>query len=283
VSPGSFHVSIANWIGMVKHPVIMDLSIHLQIWNFPVFKYTCNNCTDSGTKWKYVTAEQAMAIIGGSGTYIFNHAAKRFADVDISLVHAEPYAKEQIGVQKISEPKRYRYILELNERNEIIGGEWAKESQKNHPDFIWVSLESKTPTGERQFANPEIDAKKVMMLWKLSIDDPNPEEAISEPVWEGSWGKYTDFNVTIDGDQTGAVFLGKKTKLVIQRNGDKLRSVDLELQVNNKPLKLFTNTGSASRPLEIEFDSPPGINNLTFKWKILSKDDVYHLRYYAIP
>ncbi|GMF09321.1 unnamed protein product [Phytophthora lilii] len=31
----------------------------------------------------------------------------------------------------------YEYLLELNEANEIIGGEWLQHSYDYHPDFLW--------------------------------------------------------------------------------------------------------------------------------------------------
>ncbi|KAF1788864.1 Transglutaminase elicitor [Phytophthora cactorum] len=60
----------------------------------------------------------------------------------------------------------YEYLLELNEAEEIIGGEWLNASINNHPDFLWF------PTGK-----PAVDtvtgsglsyAKVTMLLEKAA-------------------------------------------------------------------------------------------------------------------
>ena len=37
-----------------------------------------------------------------------------------------------------TESKNYTYLLELDEKRNIIGGEWIGESKKKHMDFIWA-------------------------------------------------------------------------------------------------------------------------------------------------
>src|SRR5690606_3868687 len=116
-------------------------------------------------------------------------------------------------------------------------------------------------TGARQFANPHLDVQNVLRLWRLSIDDPNPEASVSEPVWEHIWGRFNDFDVSLNGMHSGAVFLGDKTTLHIERKAGRLGGVDLEVYLNDAPLKTFKNTGT--RTLHCEFDSPAGLNSLT--------------------
>jgi hypothetical protein len=281
VNPALFHLALANWLGFQKHAVVLDNTISNEIWNYPLYKYTCDNCT--GGSWTTVSPADAQAIVGSPGSkYRFNAAAQKLIDVKLTITYSLPLDAEQIGANKPSPPKTYRYVLELNERGEIIGGEWAQANQNDHPDFIWVPMDPSPPTGEAKFSNPEIDYAKVMELWKLSIDDPNPEMGIEEPVWQSRWGKFENFSVTLDGSTGGAVFLGKKTKLVVKRLGGKFDGSDLQVLLNGEELENFKSSAEKDKGYETEFNSPVGFNTLSFKWSTAASD-VFDVNYYGTP
>jgi hypothetical protein len=77
--------------------------------------------------------------------YAFNPAAKRFAEVEMTL---EYVTESSPGVQRTTPGSSsfsddgYHYVLELDGDGVIIGGEYLQESQQLHPDFLWL------PTGE---------------------------------------------------------------------------------------------------------------------------------------
>ena len=46
----------------------------------------------------------------------------------------------------------------------IVGGEWTGQSQREHPDFLWVALEPMQGNGTRYMGNPNLDANEVCLL-----------------------------------------------------------------------------------------------------------------------
>jgi len=44
-------------------------------------------------------------------------------------------------IDQFTSADEYSYILELNGKGEIIGGEWAGDSRLGHPDFLWLPIQ----------------------------------------------------------------------------------------------------------------------------------------------
>jgi len=207
VNPGTFHIAIANWIGIQKHPIIADVHGKEQVWNYPQWKYKIDS--------REVDVAEANRIIMGPNSetvYSFNPAAKSFRSVSMTLTRSEASLTEQMTSQ-VDVSKRYKdavyyYILELDDAGEIIGGEWYGTSQREHPDFIWVALEPVEGDGSPYGANPNINPKEVLKLWAESIgaDPANPPLGIMEPSVAKGWGRYPKFDVVINDMQSGVSF-----------------------------------------------------------------------------
>jgi hypothetical protein len=280
VNPGSFHAAIANWIGKKKYALVIDEQVSRQVWNYPLYAYS--------STIQPITQAEALNRIGASqGTYVFNRDAAKFVGVTTQLSYAKGLGSEPQGN---SAPTHERgthvvsYVLELNAADEIIGGEWAEGSQRSHPDFIWVPLEPVIATGTRDYGNPHLNPDEVIKIWAESVglDPNNLPPLLKEPLWIQNWGKFPDFEITLDGGKTGAVFLGKPVNMEIKRRDRLVGNVSVSISLNSVPLVDLN--GSASNAMVHTFNSSPGLNRLEFVWK---KDgvamDPRSLRFHAMP
>jgi hypothetical protein len=283
VNPGAFHVLLGNWIGKKKHTVVFDEKNDREVWNYPVHGYSFRSTPIR-------TAAEAVALVArddGRG-YRFNPEATKFLLIDTTITYANALGGEAAaGVFPNRTPATisYQYVLELNASDEILGGEWTKTSQKNHPDFMWVALESDlNVSGDKRFGNPNIDAKEVIRIWAESIgaDPNNPPSDIVEPSWQSNWGKFPEFSVKLDGESSGAVFLGKPVKIEIQRSGKLAGKVTLELGHNDKVFKTLTLDAGATASAELP--AAMGLNRLALVWKIDGGTPYSEfVRYFAMP
>lgn len=262
INPGTLHVAIANWIGKAKHTLVMDYNSDLEVWNYPLYKYDVLTKTD-------VSAADARNLVSGVRTdYVFNPAATRFVHLQTRLTYAEATRQEIIG-QLFPKTMDLSYVLELNGAGEILGGEWAgAQSQKNHPDFLWVALEPLEPNGTRFMGNPFLKSDEVIKLWAeaAGFSPDSAPKGIRRPLGTEDWGRWPSFEVTLDGNTRGAVFSGKDTQLVIKRkDGLKGTDVSLEVLLNGAPLK--TVDAGASDEIKLAFAPGLGLNRFQFVWK----------------
>ncbi len=262
VNPASFHLAIANWIGVLKHALVFDQSENYQVWNFPLFAY-------ESTITRNLSASQALGYIGTSGNnYVFNPNATEFAHVTTTVsyqaaLRQEPRTYPTRSVKRLT----YRYVLELDGSGNVIGGEWDASSQGSHPDFVWVALEPVSGNGNKSLANPHVDPKTVISLWAESIgaNPNNPPLDIMEPIWQTNWGRFPGFDVELDGGTSGAVYLGKKAKLVLNRKEGLHGDVEVSIAINSKVVKSVRASGTG--PIAYEFEPIAGLNRLAFIWK----------------
>ena len=114
---GTFHLVLANQIGIKREGFVADITRDLQVWNHPVYGYDMRIISEMdgaspgaapGTV-KEVTVQTVMEFISEAGA------------------HWEP------GVTN-TPTRDYNYRLELNAEGQIIGGAWLSETR---PDFLW--------------------------------------------------------------------------------------------------------------------------------------------------
>ena len=280
INPGSFHASIANWIGTKKHVLIIDESVNYQVWNYPLYAYS--------SQIRDISQAEALTAIGASpGTYIFNKDAVKFAAVTTQIFFSKALGSEPQGNNAPTHERDQQvlsYILELNSSDEIIGGEWTTVSQRIHPDFLWVPLEPVIAAGTRDYGNPHLNPDEVIKIWAESAgyDPNNLPPLLREPLWIQNWGKFPDFEVTLDGGKTGAVFLGKPVTLNIKRRDKLVGDLTLAVTLNSAPLKVFTLTGAGD--VQHSFESMSGLSRLEFVWKKNGVEaENKSLRYFAMP
>jgi hypothetical protein len=284
VNPAAFHVVLTNWVGRFKHAIIFDERNDKEVWNYPIYGYSYNFTT-------IPNANEAQARVSSSDGrgYKFNPEATKFVEVTMTITFTAALGAEAANGtfpnHRAQEPKPvYKYILELNNNDEIIGGEWHKDYVNNHPDFVWVALEpGENQSGSKEGGNPHLNTSEIIKMWAESIgaDVNNPPTDIQTPNYQSNWGKFPEFTVTLDGSNNGAVFLSPKTKLSIQRSGRLAEKITLELGIND--LIIQTLELEAGEAVNAEFESPVGLNRLAFIWKQTGTDPYNtYLRYVAI-
>lgn len=145
VNPGTFHIALANYLGLFGKAIIADMDNSEQVWNYPIEAYTIL------TK-KPLTKDEATWHVQNttSSAYVFNADAIDFMYVKMSVTF--------LGF----EPKVYEYVLEIGLNGKILGGEWLGSSKTNHPDFIWRPQDPKAE-------NPILDLDIINTIYKHSI------------------------------------------------------------------------------------------------------------------
>ena len=260
VNPGTLHATLANWIGMMKHVVIVDTYPGDQVWNYPVvgFKVISKNP---------ISAQDAAKAVTGGSTYIFNPAAVKFMQLRTQIYTVSATTNEVL--QNRSEGTTdLTYILELDAVGNIVGAEWTGNSIRNHPNFVWVAFDPIPSNGSRYLGNPNLDPKTVLAIYAESIgaDPNNPPKDIQRPIGNNAWGEMANFSVRLDGLTTGAAFGGKPLQLKINRRGP-LNVAGVELNVNLNTQALPPVTAAGTEEVSVAVNPMPGLNNLNFTWK----------------
>ena len=138
-NPGTYHLLLANYLGIRQESFVEDRSMDKDVWNQPLRSFRVTDMHE-------VTRRQANNILGISNdTYIYNPDAERYLFVrnEVSFVReADPEIGGYLGgiIDQFTYVDTYEYILELTTAGEIIGGEWVGQSKSNHPDFLWKPL-----------------------------------------------------------------------------------------------------------------------------------------------
>jgi hypothetical protein len=139
---GTYHVLLANYLGLMRQSFAEDRVADYQVWNQPLRSYRITSQRD-------VSALEANALVGASndpdgGAYLFNPRATRFVAVqlEVKYISESSSATGYIGtrIDSYSHTDRYEYVLELGADGKIIGGEWTGWSKNDHPDFLWLPL-----------------------------------------------------------------------------------------------------------------------------------------------
>jgi hypothetical protein len=138
-NPGTWHLTIVNQIGQFNRSFVMDATYDYQVWNQPVFGYQyfyynpktgknsakLSDALVSKTDWtndprRAVRASNTKSLVGIKMivTYVIENSPNKDENQESEFATTE-----------------YDYDLELNDKMEIIGGEWYSD---NHPDFLWV-------------------------------------------------------------------------------------------------------------------------------------------------
>ncbi len=122
VNAGTFHIALTNQLGIKRASFIADLEPRAAVWNYPITGYR--------THWLQERRPSASA----------SREAIREIVVETELdymLEVNPYAYSFKGWdwQNARKTKVYRYTVELNAADQVVGGEWLTAE---HPDFMWT-------------------------------------------------------------------------------------------------------------------------------------------------
>ena len=119
MNAGTFHVVLANQVGVLGRAFLADVDWTAEVWNHVVYGYSTN-----------VTAERAPSSGAAAGT---EREILVETTVRLSLIREPAWAPEPAN-DDLDGYQKYAYALELDARGRIVGGEWLSEE---HPDFLW--------------------------------------------------------------------------------------------------------------------------------------------------
>lgn len=192
VNPAVLHLLAANRIGVDKKAFVADISPGSQVWNHPVWAFEVRELRELRDG---AAAVEAITARAHTGAYPFNPAAARFFAVTakfrvtLGLNGAEPPANS--GNAARNTWIEYRYVLETDRDGNVLGGEWALDSRKNHPDFCWVPLtpsssytvtpDGRTLVGTTGIGNPYVVYEDLAPLARESAGLP-PLPVAAAPV-----------------------------------------------------------------------------------------------------
>ena len=145
-NPGTWHTVITNKIGRYNESFIMDATFDAEVWNQPVYSYAVQyyhpHTEEAGTLAKSIMPidEQWQDTFAA---FRNNKKAKKIVVVKMKVTYVvETDPKQGEPYPDILETVTYWYDLELDEQNNIVGGEWYSN---HHPDFLWTKKRSSRP------------------------------------------------------------------------------------------------------------------------------------------
>ncbi len=147
---GSFHLTLANYIGQADHPVGMDRTKGQVAWNNPAYRYKVKSIRDAGNEGEFQYKEVETTV-----TYTY-YGTDSQRQTDLA-------SGERVGNRKQSMTLRYR--LALDKQGEIVGG--RAHGSSGH--FLWTPLYPVQATEDGSVpGNPYVDVKKVIALARAS-------------------------------------------------------------------------------------------------------------------
>lgn len=147
---GTFHLTLANYIGQAGTPVGMDRSKGQVAWNNPVYAYHVDSIRDAGT--------------GDGLTYkdVETTVTYSYYGTDTGL-QTDLDSGDRVGNRKQSMTLRYQLALDAD--GHIVGGRAINSS--GH--FLWIPLYAGQATMDGSVpGNPYVDVRKVIALARAS-------------------------------------------------------------------------------------------------------------------
>lgn len=160
INPGTFHILLGTLLGRDGVSFVEDRTASYQVWNQPIAEYEV-------VEKKEITKQEASRLVGDNeGKYKPNPNAVKFYQVTTNvdyIVESHPGVEPNAHNDYQERTDYYEYILELNAKGEIIGGEWLGASREEHPDFLWFPFrDGGTPI------TPQVDLDTVRILLEKS-------------------------------------------------------------------------------------------------------------------
>lgn len=156
---GAFHLIITNMINR-KIPMIADIDRGIEVWNQPI----------AGYEIIYQVQRNRIGRLAAPGTV-------REITVAMKMKYAQEVSQKWDSGLNIVKDVTYKYILELDRKDNIIGGEWISEER---PDFIWTMSEPKFSDEyysgiktiyTKSISRDNIENKEIKSLDGISVGD----------------------------------------------------------------------------------------------------------------
>lgn len=120
LNPGSLHVALNNTLGR-GDSLIMDIEPGFEVWNFVATEFSSRFLANEGAVAGSAPGTVRRVLVETKVTFAADIAPK---------FNPVLFTEEAYYVTRL-----YEYFLELDDEDQIIGGEWIS---KNGPDFMWL-------------------------------------------------------------------------------------------------------------------------------------------------
>lgn len=189
INPATWHIIVVNKIAKNRKSFVFDATFDFQVWNQPVYgyKYTYfNPLTNkeepslekatvrredlSNDKFAKYRSPEAQSIVGIAMEVSYS--------VETTINESDTDSPDQDYVTTV----RYLYDLEVNDKGQIIGGEWYTNK---HPDFLWTPEDGESA---RSPIDVQINTVKWLanqptpILWRKGAEYLSPHRMILGPV-----------------------------------------------------------------------------------------------------
>ena len=150
-NPGTWHLAVVNQISKAKRSFVMDATFDYEVWNHPVYAYEYSLFNpETGAETSSVDSAKAAIRASDATRRIPQFGKDKFASYRSAEAKYVVGVKMKVDYVVETRPNRntrdssrhdaiqsatYIYDLELNSKDEIIGGEWYSNA---HPDFLWT-------------------------------------------------------------------------------------------------------------------------------------------------
>ncbi|KAJ3077433.1 hypothetical protein HK102_005243 [Quaeritorhiza haematococci] len=144
LTPDVFHILTTNLIGKYQSTFIVDHDATAPVWNQPVRAYQIREQVK-------MSLEDGARRFFNTDYYPFNEHARSLVATRMRLwwmLESEEdgsVLNKPGGVSTYTRAMDYEYVLEVDENDEIVGGEWIRNSRHNHPDFLWMPMHRPHP------------------------------------------------------------------------------------------------------------------------------------------
>lgn len=161
IYPNEFHRLLMENIATGKTAMICDTECGKQVWNFPIYKFE--------STWKKSWFDDSKLKVKTTVYFVDDGVRPDF-----------------VGTKWFS--TTYTYNLFLDNKGNVVDGEWTGASKRNHPDFIWIpTADAPAPKNSIQ-ENPCFDTKFVNEIItgpeNQNLNDSNnirsPDEVVME-------------------------------------------------------------------------------------------------------
>lgn len=136
VNPASFHLAITNLIGIHSMGFVADIDRYNDVWNQPItaYSYQVKNEEPLGgmDSMNGIARKLRIAMNMTYGEELKFWTPELAAQGHLNFVSKLPVTGTPH--QKFLS-KNYEYILELDAKDNVVGGEWVSETR---PDFLWL-------------------------------------------------------------------------------------------------------------------------------------------------
>ncbi|WP_394834875.1 hypothetical protein LVJ94_51095 [Pendulispora rubella] len=138
-NPGTLHLLLANYLGIRKQAFVENRPFYDRVSNRPVRGYQIQ-------EQRVVSDEEANRLVLGDASspiptsYAFNSGAKSFLYVKTRVAYVRESNAGEVfySADAYTTHDEFTYILELDGKGAIIGGEWVGASKNVHADSLWL-------------------------------------------------------------------------------------------------------------------------------------------------